>query len=135
MMPAQRHEIFKACARQLDKAFWDKHFELFREANKLEAYNTLLEPPASIRKANVERIKRLREQLNVLWDLHKEAEKADDYVTARPSIHSYTSEWDGRERSFVLAGLLPNCERAPEDEAQALQAVDEYFARKEALTA
>ena len=126
MLTSQQHDIFKACVRQIDKAAWDKFFELFQEANKLDAYNTLLEPPASIRKANSKRVRRLREQSEVVWDLHKEAEKADSYITARPSICSYSSG----NGTFIVPGLLPNFERAPEDETQALAAVDAYHARE-----
>ena len=131
MLTKEQHKIFTDCARQISLAALHGYCSLSREADKLNAYNMLLEPPETIRQANAERVTKLFKQTSELWDLHNKAEKADSYVTARPSIHSYIS-FDGSQRTYVLPGLLPDFERAPEDETQALAAVDEYLAREEA---
>lgn len=132
MLTYEQHEIFTKCARQISSAALHRYCELSKTADKLNAYNLLLEPPATIRKVNAEHVKQLREKSRLLLELHEKAGKADDYITARPSICSYISVVDGKEQSYVFAGMLPNFERAPEDEAQALQAVDEYHEAKTA---
>ena len=132
MLTQQQHDIFIKCARQILAAALHGYCSLSREADKLNAYNTLLEPPASIRQANAERVKKLFKQTSDLWDVYNKAHKASDYVVARPQLCTYTSVVDGSECSYVFAGMLPNFERAPEDETQALAAVDEYLAREEA---
>ncbi len=132
MLTQQQHDIFIKCARQISWAALHGYCSLSKEADKLNAYNTLLEPPASIRQANAERVKKLFKQTSDLWDVYNKAHKADTYVSARPTIQSYVSVVDGSEQTYVLPGFLPNFERAPEDETQALAAVDEYFAREEA---
>lgn len=132
MLTAQQHDIFIKCARQISSAALHGYCSLSKEADKLDAYNTLLEPPASIRQANAERARQLYKQAFSFHDLWRKADKAADYVNARPQLCTYTSVVDGSECSYVFAGMLPNFERAPEDETQALQAVDEYLAREEA---
>ncbi|MBR4383303.1 MAG: hypothetical protein IKP64_07080 [Selenomonadaceae bacterium] len=131
MLTAPQHDVFIKCARQISAAALHGYCSLSREADKLNAYNMLLEPPETIRQANAERARQLNKQAFSLRDLWIKADKADTYVNARPQLCTYTS-FDGSEQTFVLAGILPDCERAPEDEAQALQAVDEYLAREEA---
>ena len=132
MLTQQQHKIFTDCARQISWAALHGYCSLSKEADKLNAYNTLLEPPASIRQANAERARQLYKQAFSFHDLWRKADKAADYVNARPSIQSYVSVVDGSEQTYVLPGLLPDFERAPEDETQALAAVDEYLAREEA---
>ena len=134
MLTAQQHDIFIKCARQILLAALHGDCELFKTADKLKAYNTLLEPPETIRQANADRARQLNEQSAVLWDLYKKANKTVAYVAARPSLCSYVS-FDGEQRTYVLPGRLPDCECAPEDETQELAAVDEYFARDEAVSA
>ena len=129
MLTYQQREIFSKCAHEISLATLRGYCSLSKTADKLSAYNTLLEPPASIRQANAERVTKLFKQTSELWDLHNKAEKAAGYVTARPSICSYIS-FDGSQRTFVSAGLLPDFERAPVDETQALAAVDDYHARR-----
>ena len=122
MLTQQQHKIFTDCARQISWAALHGYCSLSKEADKLNAYNTLLEPPASIRQANAERARQLYKQAFSFHDLWRKADKAADYVNARPQLCTYTSVVDGSE-----------CfERAPEDETQALAAVDEYLAREEA---
>lgn len=135
MLTAQQHDIFIRCAHQISSAALHGYFELSETENKLKAYNTLLEPPETIRQANADRARQLQKQMDSLWSLYKKADKASDYVVARPSILSYTSGFDGSKRTLILPGRLPDCEQAPEDEAQALAAVNEYFARDEAVSA
>lgn len=132
MLTYEQHEIFTKCVRQISLAVLHTYCELSKTADKLDAYNLLLEPPATIRKANAEHAKQLREKSYLLQTLHKKADKADDYITARPSICSYISVVDGKEHSYVFAGMLPNFEHAPEDEEQARQAVDNYHEAKTA---
>lgn len=132
MLTQQQHDIFIKCARQISAAALHGYCSLSRTADKLYAYNTLLEPPETIRQANAERVKKLFKQTSDLWDVYNKADKASDYVNARPQLCTYTSVVDGSECSYVFAGMLPNFERAPEDETQALAAVDEYLAREEA---
>lgn len=132
MLTEQQHKIFTDCARQISSATGSKYWELSKTADKLRAYNTLLEPPATIRKANDDQKNRLWEQTDLLRDLREKADKACDYVNARPQICTYTSEIDGREVQYVFAGMLPDFEKAPEDEEQALQAVDNYHEAKSA---
>lgn len=132
MLTAQQHDIFIKCARQISLAALHVYGSLSKEADKLDAYNMLLEPPEAIRKANADRARQLNKQAFLLHDLWIKADKAADYVNARPQLCTYTSVVDGSERSYVFAGMLPNFECAPEDETQALAAVDEYLAREEA---
>lgn len=130
MLTYRQREIFTKCAHEISLATLHGYCALSKTADKLNAYNTLLEPPASIRQANAERVTKLFKQTSELWDLHNKAEKAAGYVTARPSICSYTLVVGGSEHTYVLPGFLPNFERAPEDETQALAAVDAYHARE-----
>lgn len=126
MLTAQQHAIFVNCAHQISLTALHGYFELSKKADKLNAYNTLLEPPASIHDANSIRASQIRKQAFSLWNLYKKAHKAADYVTARPTIYSYSSG----NGTFIVPGLLPNFEHAPEDETQALAAVDDYHARE-----
>ena len=64
----------------------------------------------------------------VIFKAHKLL--AEEYIAARPQICTYTSVVDGSECSYVFAGMLPDFEKAPEDEAAALKAVDDYYARE-----
>ncbi len=129
MLTAQQHKIFQDCAYQISSAAWKAYWTNSETAEKLMAYNTLLEPPTVIRDANRERCMRLFEKTDELRELRNKADKAVDYVCARPYLCTATY-WDGRETQFVCTGLLPNFDRAPEDEAAALQAVTEYHARE-----
>ena len=130
MLTEQQHKIFTDCAGQMRSAVSDKQRAASDLCNKLTAYNTLLEPPASIRETNRARAKKLWERELALWELKQKIDKAEEYILARPQICTYTSVVDGREVHYVFAGMLPNFEKAPEDETQALQAVDEYHARE-----
>ena len=132
MLTYEQLKIFTDCARQISSATGSKYWELRGTARKLDAYNMLLEPPATIRKANDDQKNRLEEQTNLLRKLREKADKACDYVNARPSICSYISELYGKEYAYVFAGMLPDFERAPEDEKEALQAVTEYHEAKSA---
>lgn len=130
MLTAQQHAIFVNCAYQISLTALKGYFELSKKVDKLNAYNTLLEPPATIRNANSIRASQIRKQAVSLSDLHDKAHKATDYINARPRIQSYVSDVDGSERTYVMPGFLPDFERAPEDETQALAAVDAYHARE-----
>lgn len=126
MLTSHQRKIFTKCAHEISLTALHGYFELSKTADKLNAYNTLLEPPATIRQANAERVTKLFKQTSELWDLYEKAHKAADYVTARPTIYSYSSG----NGTFIVPGLLPNFERAPEDETQALAAVDACHARE-----
>lgn len=126
MLTELQREIFSKCAREISLTALHGYCALSKTADKLNAYNTLLEPPATIREANSIRARQLYKQAFSLWDLYEKAHKAADYVTARPTIYSYSSG----NGTFIVPGLLPNFERAPEDETQALAAVDACHARE-----
>jgi len=126
MLTYRQREIFTKCAHEISLATLHGYCALSKKADKLNAYNTLLEPPATIREANSIRASQLYKQAVSLWNLYKKAHKAAHYVTARPTIYSYSSG----NGTFIVPGLLPNFERAPEDETQALAAVDAYHARE-----
>lgn len=126
MLTELQRKVFNDCAHEISLTALKGYCELSKTADKLNAYNLLLEPPASIREANSIRVRQLRKQAFSVWNLYEKAHKAADYVKARPTIYSYSSG----NGTFIVPGLLPNFERAPEDETQALAAVDAYHARE-----
>lgn len=126
MLTELQRKVFNDCAHEIWLTALKSYCALSKKADKLNAYNLLLEPPASIREANSIRVRQLRKQAFSVWDLYEKAHKAADYITARPTIYSYSSG----NGTFIVPGLLPNFERAPEDETQALAAVDACHARE-----
>ena len=130
MLTELQCKVFNDCAHQISLTVLTGYLELSKKADKLNAYNTLLEPPATIRNANSIRASQIRKQAVSLWNLHDKAHKAADYINARPTIQSCVSVVDGSEQTYVRPGFLPNFERAPKDETQALAAVDACHARE-----
>ena len=126
MLTELQRKVFNDCAHQISLTALTGYLELSKTADKLNAYNLLLEPPATIRDANSIRASQIRKQAVSLWNLYDKAHKAADYVRARPTIYSYSSG----NGTFIVPGILPNFEHAPEDETQALAAVDDYHARE-----
>lgn len=114
---------------QLVQAVLIKQGVLGKQADKLRAYNTLLEPPTTVKLANEAHIKRLEEERREAWELYEKLDKIHDKLWAMPAMYTYTSDY-GEERSFVSKGLLPNCEETSEDEAEAMAMLDAYYAAK-----
>ena len=119
-----------ASVSNLYTAVWNKRWELSKEASKLFAYNTLLEPPTTIREANYARALRLYKESDECQKLADKLDKVLDTLRALPTILTYES-WDGTEREFITEGMLPDFSRTSLDEAEALKMLADYYAAKE----
>ena len=96
---------------------------------RLNAYNTLLEPPATIRDANCARVNRLLAESNAARDLYKKLEKIEEKLYAMPTKMTIT-HYDGKQGVIVCEGMLPDFESTSQDETQALKMLADYYARK-----
>ncbi|MBQ6298686.1 MAG: hypothetical protein IJK81_13560 [Selenomonadaceae bacterium] len=98
--------------------------------DKLFAFNTLFEPPVTIREAVRVQSKRLREESREAYELWKRLDRIVDRLYALPT--SVESTCLGKKYSFIHKGMLPDFTPTSEDEAEALKMLEEFYARKTA---
>lgn len=103
----------------------------WRIIDKLNAYNTLLEPPAVISASNKAQVKRLREEMDALRDMEEKLNKISDKLTALPSW-STVDYFDGSQGLIVHEGMLPDFSPTSKDETEALKMLADYYARESA---
>ena len=102
---------------------------LDKTARKLEAFNTLYEPPESIADALNKKATRLYTEADEAFDLYKALDKVCDRIRALPYISSYESCVDGKTITYICKGMLPNFKETSTDEAEALKMLEEYYAK------
>ncbi|MBQ3434705.1 MAG: hypothetical protein IJG24_06645 [Selenomonadaceae bacterium] len=117
--------------RNVSSAVHREYMKKRRTAEKLDAYNTLLEPPANIREGVAVQANRLRKDMNELHALAIKLGKIQDKLFAMPSQSTITN-FDGSQRVIIHKGILPDFEESSEDEAQALKMLEEFYARETA---
>ena len=106
---------------------YNKHCTLHKEADKLDAFVTLFEPPKTVGSAIKARAERVRAESWNLWDLYLTLDKVVDTLYARP--HLYTACTGD---TIVISGWLPNAEGSSTDEEEALQMLADYYEAKAA---
>lgn len=109
-------------------AIFAKAHELSNTAVKLGAYNTLLEPPATIRDANYARQTRLFADSDKLFAVYDKISREIDILHAKPYLSYYTFADIGITSAFIATGSLPNGEKTSKDEAKAMQMLEDYYA-------
>ena len=105
----------------------DKYDELDKRIMKLGAFNTLFEPPATIRDANEATLKRLSAEKKEAWELYEKVSKGKDLLYALPYV--FTLDNDAR---LTIEGFLPNGQPTSMDEAEAIKMFEDYYATKSA---
>ena len=108
-----------------------ERMEKWRMADKLSAYNTLFEPPVTIREANETTRARLWKEMDELKELEDKLEKVHDKLNALPSW-SIVEHFDGTRSIIVYKGMLPDFEETSKNEAEALKMLADYYARETA---
>ena len=106
---------------------FDKQDELYKREMKLEAFNTLFEPPATIRDANEATMKRLSAERKEIWELYEKVSKVSNLFYALPR----EIVLDNGER-LIIEGFLPNGEPTSKNEAEARKMFEDYYATKSA---
>lgn len=124
----EQMERFKSVSK-IAAAVRHERMEKWRTADKLIAYNTLLEPPTTIRQANETTRARLWRESDELWELENKLEKVCDKLYALPSWSTF-DRCDGTKGIIIRKGMLPDWEETSEDETEALQMLADYYARK-----
>lgn len=124
-----------ASVRRLSLVTWNKWCNVVERANKLSAYNTLLEPPKTINTANYVHAMRLHAEAHNVYELYKKLEQIGDKLEALPALSTYVSMVDNKPVTIVLKGHLPNFDETAENEDEALQMLSAYCAAKEAKLA
>ena len=130
MMTCEQRLKFSSIAHSLGLAAMTKSLELFNTACKLHAYNTLFDAPESIKIGNKAHSERLWKDRAALDELSGKLFKINDQISAMPAVGKFVSCVDGLEHSYISAGRLPDWSDAPEDEAEAIKAFEDYWARK-----
>ena len=112
---------------RLSSILFDASHEKWCRRQKILAYNTLLEPPASIETANETFIKRLDKESYELRELSDKVREAYNNFSAKPYLISYESSC-GTWETFVAAGSLPNGVKTSTDESEAMKMYAAYKA-------
>ena len=128
MMTFEEYQLRRKFVNKLYSAVVDAYFTTLKKVHKLDAYNILLEPPATIRKANEARIERLRKKGDELWRLRGILEHEEDKLRAMPTVSTYTVL--GETRKLIHKGMLPNFEETSTDEAEAMRMLADFYAKE-----
>lgn len=131
MMTFEEKMTRNSSTHRMAMAALDKYSELSDAWHKLHAYNTLFDPPKSIREANKARAERLYKEMHTALDLYKALDKVRDTINAKPCISTYISVLGG-ERTLIHAGMLPDFSPTSKDETEALKMLADYYARESA---
>lgn len=99
---------------------------------KLHALLTWFDPPESLAKHVRQKIQSLHRDKKLAGDLHEQVERAEDHLRVRPSLKMYISFVDGQEKCYVEAGMLPDFQKASENEVIALQQLKEFYEEEKA---
>ena len=131
MMMFEEQMAWIKSVSNMASAVMHERMKKWTAADKLLAYNTLLEPPASIREANAAQAKRLWEEGRKLGVLEEQLNKIREELNALPSITTFT-HYDGTKGAVIVEGILPNGDSTSTNEATALKMLAEYNARTSA---